>query len=46
MAVDEKTHKVYLVTAKFGPTPAATAEMPRPRPAIVKDSFVVLVVGE
>ena len=45
MALDPKTHRVYLVTAKFGPAPAATAENPRPRPAILPDSFVVLVLG-
>jgi DNA-binding beta-propeller fold protein YncE len=44
MAVDPKTHKIYLPTASFGPPPAATAENPRPRPTILKDSFVVLVV--
>jgi len=33
------------VTAKFGPSPAASADNPRPRPAILPDSFVVLVVG-
>jgi DNA-binding beta-propeller fold protein YncE len=46
MAVDPKTHKVYLPTAEFGPTPAPTAEAPRPRPTPVKDSFTVLVVGK
>lgn len=46
IAVDPKTHKIYLPTAQFGPAPAATAENPRPRPAILPDSFVVLVVGE
>ena len=45
MALDEKTHNVYLATAKFGPTPAATAEQPRPRPPILPDSFVILVVS-
>jgi len=45
MALDPKTHNVFLVTAKFGPAPAATAENPRPRPAILPDSFVVLVFG-
>src|SRR5258706_64867 len=44
MALDEKTHIVYLATAKFGPPPAATAEQPRPRPSILPDSFVILVV--
>ena len=45
MAVDTKTHKVYLPTAEFGPTPAATPDRPRPRPSIVPNSFVVLVYG-
>jgi YVTN family beta-propeller protein len=46
MGLDEATGKVYLVTADFGPAPAATAEQPHPRPTLVPDSFVVLVVGE
>jgi len=46
MTLDPKTHQSYLVTAKFGPPPAATADNPRPRPAILPDSFVVLVVGK
>ena len=46
MALDEATGKVYLVTADFGPAPAATAEQPRPRPVLIPDSFVLLVVGE
>ncbi len=45
MALDPIRHQIFLVTAKFGPAPAATAEQPRPRPAILPDSFVVLVVG-
>ncbi len=45
MALDAKTHQIFLVTAKFGPPPAATADQPRPRPTILPDSFVVLVVG-
>jgi YVTN family beta-propeller protein len=46
MALDGKTGKVYLVTADFGPAPAATAAQPRPRPAPIADSFVVLEVGK
>ncbi|MFZ0760777.1 MAG: YncE family protein [Candidatus Sulfotelmatobacter sp.] len=46
MALDSKTHNVYLVTAKFGPPPAATADNPHPRRTILPDSFVVLVVGK
>lgn len=46
MALDPKTHQVFLVTAKFGPPPAATEQQPHPRPSILPDSFVVLVVGK
>jgi hypothetical protein len=46
MELDAKTHKIYLVTAKFGPPPAATAEQPHPRPSILPDTFEVLVVGK
>jgi hypothetical protein len=45
MELDARTHQIFLVTAKFGPPPAATADQPRPRPTILPDSFVVLVVG-
>jgi len=45
MALDTSTGKVYLVTAKFGPAPAATAENPRPRPSILPGSFTVLVAA-
>lgn len=46
MELDPKTHQIYLVTAKLGPPPAPTTEQPHPRPTIVPDSFVVLVVGK
>jgi DNA-binding beta-propeller fold protein YncE len=46
LALDSKTHNVYLVTAKFGPPPAATPDNPHPRRSILPDSFVVLVVGK
>jgi len=45
LALDPKTHRVFLSTAQLGPRPAPTAEVPRPRPSIVPGSFVVLVVG-
>jgi YVTN family beta-propeller protein len=45
MSYDQATDRIYLVTAEFGPRPAPTADNPRPRPAIVPGSFVVLVVG-
>jgi len=46
MALDEKTHNVYVVTAKFGPPPAPTADNPHPRHSILPDTFVVLVLGK
>jgi hypothetical protein len=46
MALDKSNHNVYLVTADFGPAPAATAENPRPRPAILPDTFVLLEYGK
>ena len=45
MAVDTKTHNIFVVTADFGPRPAATADNPHPRPPMLPDSFVVLLVG-
>jgi len=45
LALDPKTHRIFLSTAEFGPAPAPTAEVPRPRPSIVPGSFVVLVLG-
>jgi hypothetical protein len=45
MAYDPSTDRVYLVTAKFGPRPEPTAQMPRPRPPVLPDSFEVIVVG-
>jgi DNA-binding beta-propeller fold protein YncE len=46
MTLDSKTHQIFLVTAKFGPPPAATEQQPHPRPSILPDSFVVVVVGK
>lgn len=46
MTVDTKTHNVYLPAAQMGPAPAATAAQPRPRPTILPDSFMVLIVGQ
>ena len=45
MSFDSGSDRVYLVTAGLGPRPEATAANPRPRPAIVPDTFTVLVVG-
>jgi hypothetical protein len=46
MAIDSKSHKVYLPTAQFGPAPSPTAQQPRPRPIPVPDSFTLVVVGQ
>lgn len=46
MALDPKTHRVYLITAGFNPAPTATATQPHPRPSMIPGSFVVLVVGK
>src|SRR6202035_1097694 len=46
LALDSKTHNVFVVTAKFGPPPAATADNPHPRRTILPDTFVVLVIGK
>jgi len=40
LAIDPKTHNIYLPTAQFAPTTD-----PKTRPTIVDGSFVVLVVG-
>jgi len=45
MALDTKTHKVYLPTAQFGPAPAPTKEQPRPRAPMIPNTFVILVYG-
>jgi DNA-binding beta-propeller fold protein YncE len=44
MEVDEATHRVYTVTADFGPAPAPTPEHPRPRPPIMPGTFALLVL--
>jgi len=46
MALDSKTHNVWVVTAKFGPPPAATPDNPHPRRSIVPDTFAALVIGK
>jgi DNA-binding beta-propeller fold protein YncE len=46
MALDPKTHNVFLATAQYGPPPAATPERPNPRGAVVPGSFMILVFGK
>lgn len=45
MALDTKTHNVYLVTAEFGPAPAPTPGQRFSRPPMVPNSFTLLVFG-
>ena len=45
MAFDPQQRRIYLVTAAFGPRPAATADQPNPRPPVVPGSFTLLVVA-
>jgi DNA-binding beta-propeller fold protein YncE len=46
MALDLKTHRIYLATAEFGDTPTPTKEQPHPRPSVVPGSFVIFVMGK
>ncbi len=46
MALDLKTHTVYLSDAEYGPAPAPTAEAPRARPKMVPGTFKLLVVAQ
>lgn len=45
MAYDSESHRAYLVTASFGETSPATKEQPKPRPTMIPNSFVILVVS-
>jgi len=45
LALDPKSHRLYLVTASFGPIPASTQAQPHPRPPMLKDTFSLLVVA-
>lgn len=44
IAINEKTHHLYLPTAEYSAAPKATADNPKPRPKIVSGSFVILDV--
>lgn len=46
IAVDPKTHKLYLPAADFGPPPAEPDSKGQRRPPAIPDSFHVLVVGK
>lgn len=44
MGLDPATHRIYVVAAKFGPTPDSTAANPRRRAPVIPGSFFVMVV--
>jgi DNA-binding beta-propeller fold protein YncE len=47
MGLDPTTHRVYVVSARFGPPPAdSTAANPRRRPPIIPGSFMMMVVEQ
>jgi DNA-binding beta-propeller fold protein YncE len=45
LAIDTKSHHIYLPSAEFDPAPAATAENPRPRPSTKPGSFYVMDIA-
>lgn len=45
MALDLKTHKIFLPLSDFGPAPPATAENPSPRGSLMPGTFRILVFG-
>ena len=45
LALDPRTHRVYLAAATFGPAPEPAPGVPRHRPPIVPGSFKILVYG-
>ena len=44
MAVDPKTHRLFMPTADFGPPPPPTPEKPNPHGPIIPGSFRLLVL--
>jgi DNA-binding beta-propeller fold protein YncE len=46
LAFDRKTEHLYTVTAQLGDTPAPTVENPKPRPAIIPGTFMLLEYGK
>lgn len=45
IAVNTRTHHLYLPTAEYNPAPAATTDNPRPRRTMKPGSFVILDVA-
>ena len=45
MALDPKTHRIYLASAKFGAAPEQPSGGKKQRPSMVPNTFKVLVYG-
>ena len=45
MAYDSGSDRIYVVYAEYGPKPAPTADVPKPRAPMISGSFTVLVIG-
>jgi len=45
MGVDPRTHRIFTVSAKFGPRPDSSAANPRRRPPVLPGTFAVLVLS-
>jgi DNA-binding beta-propeller fold protein YncE len=45
MALDPKTHNLYLSTSDFGPPPAPTPKRPNPNPVPIPGTFRLLIYG-
>jgi DNA-binding beta-propeller fold protein YncE len=46
MALDPKSHNIYLVSAKFEQAAPVSADAPKPKRKMIPDSFFVLVMGK
>ena len=46
MALDTKTHKIYLSAATMGPPPAATPANQHPWPSVVPGSFKIVILSK
>ncbi len=44
IAINTKTHHLFLPTAEYGDAPAATTENPHPRPSVKPGTFVILEI--
>lgn len=44
MGLDSVSHQLFVVSAEFGPVPEATPGNPRPRAAMIPESFSLLVI--